>query len=91
MWQLQMDDFSPREAAIGETIVDYINDDGYLTESLTGILEILPADIGVGLPELEAVLARVQQLDPAGVGGRDPGECYRDARDMGSSRGGYSN
>lgn len=75
LWQLQMDDFSPREAAIGETIVDYINDDGYLTESLPGILETQPADTGVELRELEAVLKRVQQLDPAGVGGRDPGEC----------------
>jgi len=75
LWQLQMDDFSPREAAIGETIVDYINDDGYLTESLTEILATLPTDTGVDLPELEAVLKRVQQLDPAGIGGRDPGEC----------------
>ncbi len=75
LWQLQMDDFTPREAAIGETLVDYINDDGYLTESLDAILATLPADGGVTAEELEAVLGRVQQLDPAGVGGRDPAEC----------------
>ena len=75
LWQLQMDDFAPREAAIGETLVDYINDDGYLTESLDSILASMPPDTGVELAELEAVLARVQQLDPAGIGGRSPGEC----------------
>ena len=75
LWQLQMDDFTPREAAIGEMVVDYINDDGYLTESLEGILASMPADTAVELGELEGVLQRVQQLDPAGVGGRSPGEC----------------
>lgn len=75
LWQLQMDDFSPREAAIGETIVDYINEDGYLTESLDSILASIAPETGVALTELEAVLTRVQQLDPTGVGGRSPGEC----------------
>jgi len=70
-----MDDFSPREAAIGETIVDYINDDGYLTEGLDSILNSLTTDTGVSLEELEATLKRLQQLDPAGIGGRDPAEC----------------
>jgi len=75
LWQLQMDDFAPREAAIGQTLVDYINDDGYLTESLDSILSSMPADTGVNIGELETVLERLQQLDPAGVGGRSPGEC----------------
>jgi RNA polymerase sigma-54 factor len=75
LWQLQMDDFSPREAAIGETIVDYINDDGYLTESLDSILNSMLADTGVSLEELEGTLQKLQQLDPAGIGGRDPAEC----------------
>jgi len=75
LWQLQMDDFSPRAAAIGETIVDYINDDGYLTEPLENILTSLPASSGVGLDELEAALAQLQTLDPPGIGGRNPAEC----------------
>ena len=37
LWQLEMDHFSPREVVIGQTIVDYLNDDGYLTESLENI------------------------------------------------------
>ena len=75
LWQLQMDDFTPREAVIGETIVDYINDDGYLTADPETIVGSLPAGIEVESEELEALLHRVQQLDPAGIGGRTPAEC----------------
>ena len=31
LWQLELEDFSPREALIGEALIDSINDDGYLT------------------------------------------------------------
>ena len=30
LWQLEMEHFTPRQAVIGEAIVDSINDDGYL-------------------------------------------------------------
>jgi RNA polymerase sigma-54 factor len=75
LWQLEMEHFSPRETAIGQAIIDCINEDGYLTESLDNILAILPADAIFTLPEAEATLGRIQMLDPAGVGGRSPGEC----------------
>jgi RNA polymerase sigma-54 factor len=75
LWQLQMDDFSPREAAIGEAIVDCINDDGYLIESLDSILNTLSREASFSIAEIEATLMRVQQLDPSGIGGRNPGEC----------------
>lgn len=75
LWQLEIDDITPREAAAGQAIVDSINDDGYLSENLETILSTLPPDAGFTLPEVEAVLERVQQLDPAGVGARDLAEC----------------
>jgi RNA polymerase sigma-54 factor len=31
LWQLELEDFSPREFLIGEALIDVINDDGYLT------------------------------------------------------------
>jgi RNA polymerase sigma-54 factor len=37
LWQLEMEDFTPREALIGEALIDAINDDGYLTASLDDI------------------------------------------------------
>jgi len=75
LWQLEMDDLSPREAVIGQAIVDSINDDGYLIDSIENIAETLPSDANFTLKEAEAVLKRVQMLDPAGVGGRDLAEC----------------
>jgi RNA polymerase sigma-54 factor len=75
LWQLEMGQFNPRETVIGQAIIDYINDDGYLSETLEGILEILPAEANFSKAEAEAVLRRIQGLDPAGVGSRTVGEC----------------
>jgi RNA polymerase sigma-54 factor len=77
LWQLEMEHFTPREAIIGEAIVDYINDDGYLTESLESILAMLPADAGYTMQEAERTLTKIQTLDPVGVGARDLSECVR--------------
>ena len=75
LWQLEMGQFKPRETVIGQTIIDYINDDGYLTETLENIVAIMPPDAGFSVAEAEAVLSRIQALDPAGVGGRTLAEC----------------
>jgi RNA polymerase sigma-54 factor len=70
LWQLEMGQFSPREAVIGEAIIDAINDDGYLTIGLNEIEEILEPEAGVRREEIEAALAEVQRFDPAGIGAR---------------------
>jgi RNA polymerase sigma-54 factor len=75
LWQLEMEHFSPREAVIGEAIIDAINDDGYLTDELSEILEVLEPDTEVGFEEVEQTLAKVQRLDPAGIGARSLSEC----------------
>jgi RNA polymerase sigma-54 factor len=75
LWQIEMEDFTPREAIIGEALVDYINDDGYLTETPDGILAMLPAAGRYDADEVGRALAKVQALDPAGVGARDLAEC----------------
>ncbi len=75
LWQLEMGQFKPRETVLGQAIIDYINDDGYLTESLENILAILPAEAAFSSAEAEAALERIQALDPAGIGGRTLAEC----------------
>jgi RNA polymerase sigma-54 factor len=75
LWQLEMEHFSPREAVIGEAIIDAINDDGYLTVELAEIHEILEPDTKVGIDEVERTLDKVQRLDPAGIGSRSLSEC----------------
>lgn len=77
LWQLHMSLHSPRDLAIGEAIIDALDEDGYLREPL----EALAAATGLSPPpdagELRAVLHHVQQLDPPGCGARDLGECLR--------------
>jgi len=77
LWQIETEHFSPREVVMGQALVDAINDAGYLTEPLAVILENLAAAGSFTLEELEQTLAKVQALDPAGVGARDLGECIR--------------
>jgi RNA polymerase sigma-54 factor len=73
LWQLEMEHFTPREAVIGEALVDAINDDGYLTVDLAEISASI--DAPVSAEEIEAALAKVQHLDPVGVGARSLSEC----------------
>ncbi|KAA3626175.1 MAG: RNA polymerase factor sigma-54 [Proteobacteria bacterium] len=76
LWQLQLTPFNETDFTIASVIVDSINDDGYLTCSLEDVLEAVKEDLGeVELDEVEAVLHRIQNFDPPGIGCRDLGEC----------------
>ena len=75
LWQLELEDFNPREAVIGEALIDAINDDGYLTSALEEIKESIDADAGVTIEEIEKALYKVQRLDPVGIGARSLSEC----------------
>lgn len=75
LWQLEMEDFSPRQAVIGESIIYSINDDGYLTESLEDLAASLDAEAAFSPDEIEEALGKVQRLDPIGVGARTISEC----------------
>ncbi|MDH4021773.1 MAG: RNA polymerase factor sigma-54 [Gammaproteobacteria bacterium] len=77
LWQIETEHFEPREVLMAQALVDAINDSGYLTEPLPVILETLAGSGSFTLEELEQTLAKVQALDPAGVGARDLGECIR--------------
>jgi RNA polymerase sigma-54 factor len=75
LWQLELANLAPRELAIARAIVDAISDDGYVTESLAEIVHTLKPEIECSAEDVAGVLARVQALDPAGVGARSVGEC----------------
>jgi RNA polymerase sigma-54 factor len=75
LWQLELEDFTPREALIGEALIDAINDDGYLTADLTEIVGFIDGDANVSEDEIERTLAKVQTLDPVGIGARSLSEC----------------
>jgi len=79
-WQLNLTPMSDLDRLIANNIIDGINPDGYLTVSLEEIHEHLLAEVeqpdeALELDEIEAVLHRIQQFDPAGIACRDLSEC----------------
>lgn len=64
-----------RDLAIATAIIDAINDDGYVTESLEEISATLRPEVTCDAEEVERVLSLIQYLDPAGVGARSVSEC----------------
>ena len=56
---------------IGQYLIDMVDEAGYLAGDLVSVAEKLGAPIG----EVEAVLAQLQTLDPAGVCARNLTEC----------------
>lgn len=73
-WQMELTPFSETDRSIAMTIIDAIDDAGYLTISAEDVLESLGAD-DVELDEVEAVLKRINMFDPIGVGARTISEC----------------
>ncbi len=61
----------PAERLIAQFLIDSLNEAGYLAVEL----ELVAAQLGAPLALVEAVLARLQTLDPIGVFGRDVREC----------------
>ena len=75
LWQLNLTPLGEKDRLIAITIIDALDDTGYLSTSLTDIRESLQGDLDVEIDEIEAVLHLVQSLDPAGIAARDLREC----------------
>ncbi len=75
LWQLNLAPMSDTDRLIAVTLIDCINNQGYLEESLEEVLEAFDPELDIELDEVEAVLHRIQQFEPAGVGARDLREC----------------
>jgi RNA polymerase sigma-54 factor len=69
--QLQLDVPAGAERLIGLHLIDLLDDAGYLGEDLATVADRL----GCPGAQVEAVLARLQQFDPAGVFARSLAEC----------------
>ena len=75
LWQLELENLDRRSTAIGQAIIDAVNDDGYVTDDLQTIRATLAPDVDASLAEIESMLERVQTFDPAGVAARSIAEC----------------
>ncbi|MEI6151011.1 MAG: RNA polymerase factor sigma-54 [Chitinophagia bacterium] len=77
MDQLSMLDLADHEYKIAEQIVGSLDDDGYLRRALQSIADDLAfkQSMWVEEKEIEALLLKVQQFDPSGIGARNLQEC----------------
>lgn len=56
-------------------LIDSLDEDGYLLQSLDELLEMLPAELGISRNDLQNALECLQHFDPPGVGAHDLQEC----------------
>ncbi|MFH1262651.1 MAG: RNA polymerase factor sigma-54 [Pseudomonadota bacterium] len=71
LWQVKLSRFDEREQKVAEVILGNLDEDGYLRATA----EELASKLRCTEDEVEHVLARIQELDPIGVGARDLREC----------------
>lgn len=74
-WQLNLTPLSPRDRAIGEAIIELLDEDGYLREDHAAVRAALGPGIAADDDEIEAVRHRVQRFEPVGVASRNLAEC----------------
>src|SRR6187455_3394864 len=73
--ELSLTGIGARDRALVGLLVDALDEDGYLTQPLEEIAALMPPEAEVSMEELAIALAHLQNLDPAGIGARNPGEC----------------
>lgn len=68
---------TPEQQQIGEFIIGNIDEEGYLRRDVESIVDDLDfhENIHTSDAEVENLLRRIQELEPAGVGARDLKEC----------------
>ncbi|MBH44013.1 MAG: RNA polymerase sigma-54 factor [Gammaproteobacteria bacterium] len=75
IWQLRLSSLTDKDRLIAYHIIDYINDDGYLTINAKDLFLMLNKNMEINFQEIFAVLHRVQTFDPIGVGANNLIEC----------------
>ncbi|HET6555485.1 MAG TPA: RNA polymerase factor sigma-54 [Dyella sp.] len=77
LWQLNLTHMSARDHTIAEVLIDSLNPDGYLTESMESLIAALPPDVKASAAEMEHVRRLLQRFDPTGVASLDLRDCLR--------------
>lgn len=66
-WQLELSSMSDIDRVIATTLIDTINDDGFLTTSVADLCASLNSEnVSIELDEIEAVKHKLQLFDPVG-------------------------
>ncbi len=72
---LRLYQLNERDRAIAQLIIEALDDDGYLRQSLAELAEVVEIEPALSEDELNIALKLVQSLDKPGVGARNLSEC----------------
>jgi RNA polymerase sigma-54 factor len=74
-WQLGFTKLSERDHCLVATLIESIDDDGYLTQDFDDLASLFPEDFALEREELGIALKHLQSFEPTGVGARSVAEC----------------
>ncbi len=74
-WQLGLMNLPDRDRTLVQCLIDALDDDGYMSQSLEELAESLPPELEIEPEELQIALKHLQCFDPTGVGARNAQEC----------------
>lgn len=74
-WQLGLMNIPDRDRTLVQCLIEALDDDGYLTQSIEELADTLPSELEIEPEELQIALRHLQCFDPTGVGARNAQEC----------------
>ena len=73
IWQLRLNDFTPKEQEVGFFIIGNLDHNGYMVLDTQAICQ----ETGATPDVVESALAKVQRFDPPGIAARDLRDCLK--------------
>jgi len=73
--QLSLTNLDQRDRALIGMLIDALDEDGYLTQSLEEVAAMLPPEAEADVEDLAIALRHLQNFEPTGIGARSPSEC----------------
>jgi RNA polymerase sigma-54 factor len=73
--QLTTSSLDEKDRQVVGLLIDALDENGYLAQDLEELAELLPAELGITLDDLETALVQLQHMDQPGLGARNLGEC----------------
>ncbi|MFC5302142.1 RNA polymerase factor sigma-54 [Azospira restricta] len=75
IWQLGLTPLPDRDRMLVRVLIEALDEDGYLSQTLDELAEIMPPELEIEPEELQIALKHLQHFDPTGVGARNAQEC----------------
>jgi RNA polymerase sigma-54 factor len=73
--QLSLTNLDRRDRALIGMLIDALDEDGYLTQSLEDVAAMIPPEAEADVEDLAIALRHLQNFEPTGIGARSPSEC----------------